>query len=73
MRQLTVRELIELLKSAPQDLPVKVEGCDCFQEAGGVSVEPSIQRIEVGPWDEDGYRDSDWGPAVLITKVRTHG
>ena len=33
---ITVRELAELLMNLPQDIPVAVEGCDCYQPAAGV-------------------------------------
>lgn len=36
MSQLTVRELIDLLKEVNQDAVVDTEGCDCFGDAFGV-------------------------------------
>lgn len=38
-RAITVAELIEVLKSLPQDLPVYADGCDCIGKAKGAEVE----------------------------------
>ena len=50
MEPLRAHMLARLLLAGP-DLPVKVEGCDCYQDAGGVVVEiwetdPSYVLIE---------------------------
>lgn len=50
-----VSELIEQLQQMPQDLPVKVEGCDCYGDAAGAEV---LQK--------DQYQLQD---AVLVTRV----
>jgi len=36
-KQLTVGELIELLKTCPADSLVSIEGCDCCGDACGVT------------------------------------
>lgn len=35
---ITVAELIELLKEVDPNLPIKVEGCDCYGEGQGISI-----------------------------------
>ena len=39
MKPLTVKELIKALKTMPQNATVQMEGCDCWGEAGLVSLE----------------------------------
>lgn len=39
MPTLTVKELIELLKTQPQNAPVWIEGCDCINPAVGVAMQ----------------------------------
>lgn len=56
-KQITVRELIALLEKAPQDLPVSVEGCDCYQKAAAVRVFSDVSRYEK--------------PYVLITNTKS--
>lgn len=36
-KQLTIKELIELLKCFPEDMPVMSEGCDCYGICGDVT------------------------------------
>lgn len=55
-KHLTVEELIRLLEKQGQTRFVSVEGCDCYQDAGGV------EAVE-DPFD---------GEYVLITKVGLH-
>ncbi len=35
---ITVAALIEQLKALPQDLPVVIEGCDCYGDASGATL-----------------------------------
>jgi hypothetical protein len=37
-RPLNVKELIEILKEFPQELPVFAQGCDCTEEACWVNL-----------------------------------
>ena len=46
-RQLTVRELIKLLKNHPDEMKVFTEGCDCTGEAAGVRTFKDINGKEV--------------------------
>jgi hypothetical protein len=43
--QLTVKELIELLKKCPPDCIVYTEGCDCFGKADGVKYDEGDKDI----------------------------
>lgn len=45
MKQLTVAELIELLKAMPQDALVFHEGCDCYGEANGVVFDETDKTV----------------------------
>jgi hypothetical protein len=52
--QVSVAELVEILRTMPQDAPVLSEGCDCYGECRGAEV----------------YHDSDTGEArVLIARL----
>ena len=63
---LTVRELVELLQEVEnQDLPVKVEGCDCDGEAKSIKV-GKLYFLEIWPHG-GGYVEKD---GVLITRGR---
>jgi len=44
-KQLTVKELIELLQKMPQDALVWHEGCDCFGKADGVVYRESRNSV----------------------------
>jgi hypothetical protein len=46
--QLTVAELIELLKLCPQDAKVWHEGCDCYGKADRVEYDDSDGSIVIG-------------------------
>lgn len=48
--QLTVKKLKELLNNYDEDLPVKIEGCDCIGEAYGVSYEEDQYEIGGVPY-----------------------
>jgi hypothetical protein len=54
-KQLTVKELVTLLLAVDQDLPVEIEGCDCFGDATHIEVFESssllIRRDE--EWDDE--------------------
>ncbi len=43
--QLTVAQLVAILATLPQDLPVEVEGCDCYGYCTGAIVEQSYVLI----------------------------
>lgn len=43
--QLTVKELIELLKEQPQDALVWHEGCDCYGAADGVNYDEKDNTV----------------------------
>jgi hypothetical protein len=38
MKTLTIKELIELLQKYPGDTEVHTEGCDCYGDANGVTM-----------------------------------
>lgn len=38
-KQLTVGELIKILKKMPQDMLTETEGCDCIEGCGGAQIE----------------------------------
>ena len=44
-KQLTVAELIEILKALPQDALVEVEGCDCHGDCKGASTLPDGRGV----------------------------
>lgn len=44
---ITVAELIELLLACDPDLLVRVEGCDCCGDAGGIDILYGIDEIQV--------------------------
>lgn len=50
MNQLTVRELIVLLQTVPnQDIPVELEGCDCLGEATELTINDTYVVINRNP------------------------
>ena len=50
---MTVKELIEELKNFPEDFIVKMEGCDCFQEAG------KVELLDLEPYNSILIRNTD--------------
>lgn len=48
--QLVVSELIALLQLMPQDLPVEMEGCDCWTDAVGVYEDMTRKRDGAVIW-----------------------
>ena len=48
--QLVVSELIALLQLMPQDLPVELEGCDCWTDAVGVYEDMTRKRDGAVIW-----------------------
>jgi len=42
---LTVAELIEELKKAPQDAKVFTEGCDCYGDVGSVEIDKNGKEV----------------------------
>lgn len=45
--QLKVRQLIELLALAPQDMPVKTEGAQCWGDCTGVSYSSDGRFVQI--------------------------
>lgn len=43
----TVREVIELLGTMPQDAEVRIEGCDCINPAKWVRLEPESRLMSM--------------------------
>lgn len=58
-KQLTVRQLIELLTLAPQDMPVSTEGAQCWGECTGVSYSQDGDFVQLRR-DDGCDRDDDY-------------
>jgi hypothetical protein len=54
-KPITVRQLVEILMELPLDLPVYVEGCDCWGECSGART-------------DDGHETSEGTEMVLVTR-----